>query len=359
MPELPSVPKEVRRDIALLEHEILEAELNMLRQAVPVMRPLYARRNALVASKLQHADFWPRVLANSPDEIDEYIRPSDAQILSTCLKNITVERFEVNDKGEGEPRTVRFTFEFDNGEENVWFGNDKLVKDFYWRKEMTTTVSGKKKVWEGMVSEPVRIKWKKGMDPTDGLLDAACDLAEAERALMKEKGKAKVSNEDRLKLKEYETLVHKVAKLEAEVDNAGEGDDEEGESSPMGLSFFAWFGFRGRDVSAEESARAIKEDSERWEKIIKGEEKAYNEDDDEDELEEDTLEEAEIFPDGESLAISLGEDLWPNALRYYVQSYDVVPYLDSDIDTDDFDDDDDDDDQSANEPERPHKKVKM
>ncbi|EAS31009.3 NAP family protein [Coccidioides immitis RS] len=359
MPELPTVPKEARRDIALLEREFSDAEVRMLRQAIPLMRPLYARRNALVTSKLQHVDFWPRVFANAPADIDEYIRPSDAQIISTCLKNITLDRFEVNEKGEGEPRTVRFTFEFDNGE-NVWFENDKLVKEFYWRKEILTTVSGKKRVREGMVSDPVRIKWKEGMDPTDGLLDAACDLAEAEKALMKKENKTKVSNEDRLKLKEYESLVQKVAKIEAEVANEGEGDDEEGESSPMGLSFFAWFGYRGGDVSAEESARAIKEDEEKWEKIIKGEELFdEEEDEEEDEDEEDTLEEAEIFPDGESLAVSLSEDLWPNALKYYVQSYEIVPDfdLDSDIDVEDVEGDDEDG-ESEDELARPRKKVK-
>ncbi|EEP79085.1 predicted protein [Uncinocarpus reesii 1704] len=259
------------------------------------MRPLYARRHSLVNSKLQHADFWPRVFANSPADIDEYVRPSDAQVISACLKNITIDRFEVNERGEGEPRSVRFTFEFDNGEDNVWFENDKLVKEFYWRKDIMTAVSGKKRVWEGMVSEPVRINWKEGMDLTEGLLDAACDLADAEKAFMKKENKPKATNEDRLKLKEYESLVRKVAKFEAEVANEGEGDDEEGESSPMALSFFAWFGYRGRDVTAEESARAIKEDNEKWDKIIKGEE-AFDEEDEEDEVEENTLADAEIFP---------------------------------------------------------------
>lgn len=280
------------------------------------MRPLYARRNALIQSKLQHVDFWPRVFANSPADIDEYIRPSDAAVISSCLKNITIDRFEVNDQGEGEPRTVRFTFEFESGEANEWFEDQKLVKEFYWRKEIATTVGGKTKVWEGLVSAPVRIRWKKGKDLTDGLLDAACDLYDAEQALKKKENKTKVSNEDRLGLKEYETLVEKVARIEAEVENEGEGDDDEGESSPIGLSFFAWFGYRGRDVDAEESARATKEHKERWEKFTKGE-APEEEDDEDDDLEEDTLDEAEIFPDGEPLAISIGEDLWPNALKYY------------------------------------------
>ncbi|KAI1917979.1 hypothetical protein LOZ61_000094 [Ophidiomyces ophidiicola] len=370
MPELPTVPKEAQRDIALLEREFLDAEVRMLREAVPAMRPLYARRNALVASKLQHVDFWPRVFANSPADIDEYVRPADAQIISACLKNITLDRFEVDEHGQGEPRTVRFTFEFDAGENNLWFEDEKLVKEFHWRKEVTKTVGGKTRVWEGLVSEPVRIRWKPGMDPTDGLLDAACDLADAEKALVQKAGKAKVSNEDRLGLKEYEALVAQVAKIEeAEVANEGEADDDDidGENSPAGLSFFAWFGYRGRDVSAQDSARFVAEDDERWARIVRGEEEYEDDDEDDDDVEEDTLEEAEIFPDGESLAVSLGEDLWPNALKYYVQSYDVIPDFDSDIDLEDLEDDDEegngnageghDDDESAEE-ERPRKKVK-
>jgi len=86
----------------------------------------------------------------------------------------------VSEQGEGEPRSVRFVFEFDNGDDNEWFEDGKIAKEFYWRKEITRSTGGKTHTWEGLVSEPVRIKWKEGMDPTKGLLDAACDLADAE-----------------------------------------------------------------------------------------------------------------------------------------------------------------------------------
>ena len=55
------------------------------------------------------------------------------------------------------------------------------VKDFYWRKQIIRTSKGKRRTWEGLVSEPVRINWKKDMDLTKGLLGAACDLADAEK----------------------------------------------------------------------------------------------------------------------------------------------------------------------------------
>ncbi|KAL2220333.1 nucleosome assembly protein-domain-containing protein [Thermoascus aurantiacus ATCC 26904] len=367
--EAPSdLPKETRSKIARLEYEFARAEFEQLRQSVPKFRPLYEKRNALIASTPElQGDFWRRVFANAPAEIDEYILPSDAAILGQSLKNLTVERFEVDDQGNGEPRSLRFTFEFETGDENPYFEDAKLVKDFYWRREVTRTAKGKRRTWEGLVSEPVRIHWKKDMDPTKGLLDAACDLAEAE--------KKQGTGADRKKLPEYERLVKKVEELEAEKANAEDkdDDDEEGDDedplagrSPAGVSFFAWFGYRGRDVSAEKSKEAEKEEEERWAKIAKGEEVDLDEDDDDDEddEEEDDLEEAEIFPDGEGLANALAEELWPNALRYYEQSFDIADDDDlglEELDDDEDDDEDEDDEEGEKDEEeeaRPRKRVK-
>lgn len=250
------------------------------------------------------------MFSNAPAEIDEYVMPTDAAVLGSSLKNLTVERFEVDEKGQGEPRSLRFTFEFQTGEENPFFENEKLVKDFYWRTQVTKSAKGKRRTWEGLVSEPVRINWKEGKDLTKGLLNAACDLAEAEK---KQGG-------DRKKLPEFEKLVNKIGELEAEAAAAEEGDeDDEDPQSPAGASFFAFFGYRGRSVSAEESKQAVKEEEERWAKIQKGEAVEDDDDDDDDDEDDDSddLEDAEVFPDGEELAISLAEDLWPNALKYY------------------------------------------
>lgn len=294
-----------------------------MRKSIPAMRPLYQKRNALISSKqVQDTDFWPRVFSNAPAEVDEYVLPSDADILERCLRNLTVERFEVDDQGNGEPRSLRFIFEFATGDENPYFDNAKIVKDFYYRYQVTKTAKGKRRTWEGLVSEPVRINWKKDMDPTKGLLDAACDLFEAEK---KNKGV------DRTKLPEYEALVKKLEEVEAENvtnDEDEEADDDdhpEAGQSPVGLSFFAWFGYRGRDVTAEQSKAAEKEEEERYQKLLKGEavdEDAGDDDDDDDDEddEEDSLEAAEIFADGQELATSLAEDLWPEALKYYGKS---------------------------------------
>lgn len=282
-----------------------------VRKSVPVFRPIFEKRNAIITSPEVADDFWIRVFSNAPAEIDEYILPTDAGVLGSCLKNMKVERFEVDEKGQGEPRSIRMTFEFRTGEENPFFENEVLVKDFYWRKQVRRTEKGARRTWEGLVSEPVRINWKEGMDLTKGLLGAACDLAEAEK-----------KGGERKKLPEFEKMVKKVEEIEAEGMKEDEGDDEEeglGAQSPAGVSFFAFFGYRGRDVTAEQSKEATKENDERWAKIVKGEkvDDEDQEEDDEDELDEFDLDDVEIFPDGEDLAIAIAEDLWPGALKYY------------------------------------------
>ncbi|KAK2882521.1 hypothetical protein FQN49_000287 [Arthroderma sp. PD_2] len=366
MPEK-QFPKELEREMTLLQDEFADAQVEHMRVGVNLMRPVYAKRNEMIASKLQERDFWPRVFSNLPAEVDEFILPSDSEIFNTCLKNLNIERIGINEKGEGEPRSLRFTFEFDTTETNVWFENAKLVKDFHWRRELKFTAAGKRRVWEGLVSEPVRIQWKKDMDPTHGLLDAACDLADAEKAFLKKEKKEKLSEDERMNLPEFEKLVEVAAKVEAEAgpDNEGEEDGDEDDVSPAGLSFFAWFGYRGADVSEKESQAARKEDKETTEKMRKGEKIPGEDDDDEDEDEdeEDSLAIAEIFPDGQNVAIAFGEEVWPEALQCYVDSY-MVPG-----DFDDFEDLDveemealiaegDDEEEDGQKEERPRKKAK-
>ncbi|EEH23214.2 hypothetical protein PABG_05425 [Paracoccidioides brasiliensis Pb03] len=404
LPRKPPVTKETAREIALLEREIVDAEVKALRASVSLLRPLYARRTALITAKLTETDFWPRVFSHAPEEVDKFILPSDADIIGSCLRNLTVERFSVNEKGdEGEPRNLRFTFEFKTDPEvNEWFdtgadgnanasadGIVKIVKEFYWRKSIGRSErNGRRRVWEGLVSEPVRIQWRsKEVDPTKGLLDAACNLAEAERKVGEGK---KVTVEQRLELSEYETVVTEVAKVEAEAHLHADCSDDENhdhdhdhdhdDERPSGISFFAWFGYRGRDISAEESEAAVKEDEVYWAKVAGGEEveeekekeeagkegEEEDEDDYDDDDDEDGLMNAEIFPDGDELAVALSEDLWENALKYYVQSFEEKDDFGSDNEFDmdwmNGDDDEEDekksDDENENEGNRPHKKVK-
>ncbi|KAJ5573722.1 uncharacterized protein N7459_008149 [Penicillium hispanicum] len=349
--EAPSIPQEAQKKIANLQEEFVRAEVEQLRQSVPLLTPLFKKRNEIISHPEVQGDFWIRVFSSAPAEIDEYILPTDAAVLGAALKNLTVERFEVDAKGQGEPRSLRFTFDFQTGEENPFFENSQLVKEFYWRKQIIKTQSGKRRTWEGLVSEPVRINWKPDMDVTKGLLDAACDLAEAEK-----------KGGDRKKLPEYETLVKKIGELEAEAmkDDEDENEDEDPES-PAGTSFFSFFGYRGRDVSAEQSKEANKEDDERWVKISKGEEVEDDDEEDDDEDDEelvDDLEDAEIFPDGEELAIALAEDLWTDAMKYYVQSFELSDDL-SELDMEELDEMDEDDDEDEEDGEsQPRKKVR-
>ncbi|KAL1959418.1 hypothetical protein VTO42DRAFT_2221 [Malbranchea cinnamomea] len=362
LPHLSSIPKDAREPLEVLSRDFGVAEVELQRQEALLMRPLYARRDELIRTKLQEADFWPRVFANSPAEVDTHIQPTDAQIIGSCLKNLTVERFAVNEKGEGEPRSLRFVFEFATGEENRWFEDSKIVKEFHWRKQIVNSPGGQRSVWEGLVSEPVRIKWKKDMDPTRGLLDAACDLADAEKALLKKESKQKLTAEERRKLPEFEALVKKTGQFEQDVESEGGTDDDGSESSLSLTSFFAWFGYRGRDVTESESELAAKEESKIWEEVLKrtvdGEEE---EEEDNDDDEEGSLDDVEIFPDGESLAFSLADDLWLNALKYYAQSYDIPDDLDADLsDLEDEDEESNGEEEEEDEEEkmRPRKKAR-
>lgn len=290
-----------------------------MRSAIVNLRPIFERRAAFVSSTPAiQAEFWRRVFAAAPAQVDSYVLPSDAEILGQSLRDLRVERFELDDKGAGEPRSVRFTFEFDP-EENIWFEGNQIVKDFYWRKEVKKTKNGKRVSWDGFISMPVRIPWKEGKDPTKGLLDAACDLAAAEEKA--KSGESKLSVEKRKGLEAYEKLVEKVAKLQAdeEGDEGEDGEDPMTIQSPAGMSFFAWFGYRGKDITVEESRVAQKSDDERFEKMTKGEDVDLSDDDDEDDEfdDDDGLEDVEIFPDGEQLAAAISEELYPDAHKYY------------------------------------------
>ena len=94
--------------------------------------------------------------------------------------------------------------------------------------------------------------------------------------------------------------------LKKKIDNTGMG----------GLSLFAWFGFIGRRVSAEESREANRLEKEK--RLARLEKRDVPEDvDEEDEEEDDVDMSLEIFPDGDDLAVAITEDLWPGAIKYF------------------------------------------
>jgi hypothetical protein len=243
---------------------------------VALTQPLYALR---AATTKQIPNFWPLVLEQAPADIDQYIQPSDSAVLLGSLTGVEVEHFEIGEEG-GDPRSVLIRFGF---AENEYFTDAVLEKRFWHRRARDG--------WAGLVSEPVPIQWKEGRDLTGGLLGMVCRAWEREQEGKGEENKGLSEEQKALKKK---------------IDSTGMG----------GLSFFAWFGFIGRRVSAEESAKATKLDREGKLPVD-----APKDDDEEEGENEDDLDMSlEIFPDGDDLAVAISEDLWPGAIKYFSAS---------------------------------------
>ncbi|KAG6096508.1 hypothetical protein E4U30_001469 [Claviceps sp. LM220 group G6] len=264
------------------EFELVDLEIMRINDKMT--RDLYVKREKIIS---EIPNFWPRVFEHAPPEIDEYIQPTDAEVIVAALKNLTVERFELPN---GHPRSFSLKFEFS---ENEYFENSVLEKKFWWRCA--------KDGQESYVSEPVEIKWKPGKDLTGGLLDLAKKVYEEE----------KVGKSD-LKSPAKEALANKL-------------DDTNIET----ISFFNMFGYRGRYISAEESAAAFKELEEKRKAHKEGkavdEETEDDDDDDEDEF--------EIFPNADDLALAIADDLYPDAIHYFQEADQLA--MDSDMDFDD------------------------
>lgn len=290
-----------------------------MRQNYILTLPIYAERAKLVQN-IPH--FWAIVAEEAPQEIDRCIQPCDTAALS-FLQDIEVTRFEVSpDAPEtGEPRSVKITFSF---QENPWFEDRILEKKFWHRRG--------KDGWTGLVSDPVRIHWKKGKDVTEGLLDevvnlfgVASKIKEVDGQTANQSGKDQFTQE---RLDEMTTL-HRtlVDKLANDLKNIPQD----------AVSFFAWFGYRGREISAEESVEATRKESQKRTDLKSGKEympgnKVVTEDGDGNDVESVTSKaidrdeadgielDLEIFPAGEELAVAISEDLYPGAIKYYSES---------------------------------------
>ncbi|KAF4464070.1 phosphatase 2a inhibitor [Fusarium albosuccineum] len=291
-----------------IEDDFEEVELEILRQQDKLTKDLYVKRQEVVSKIPQ---FWPLVFEQSPPDVDEYIQPSDSELLLNSLVNLTVDRFELPN---GDPRSISLKWEF---KENEWFEDKVLEKKFFWRYH--------KDGWSGHVSEPVEIKWKEGKDLTNGMLSLAKKVYDEEKA-----GKT------------GETEASK--KLLSLMEETGMG----------GVSFFCWFGFRGRKVTPEESeeARKIEEQKRQDRKAGKevDDDNMDEDDDDEDEYE------LEIFPTADDLAVFIAEDLWPNAIKYFTNAQEADD-LPSDLDFEEMDEDDLDDEVKKEEPTNKKRKA--
>ncbi|KAF3770945.1 hypothetical protein M406DRAFT_344408 [Cryphonectria parasitica EP155] len=306
-----------------LSAEFDDAETELIRQDVLVKAPLYEKRHKLVA---QIPNFWPLVFEQAAPDIDEFIQPSDSSLLLTSLASLSVSRFEMDNGGQGDPRSLCFRFEFN---ENEHFEDTMLEKKFWQRRS--------KSGWSGLVSEPVEIRWKKGKDLTGGLLGTVKKVWDARQT------KAKNGHPNN-----PQELTPDERALKKKIENTGLG----------GMSFFAWFGYVGRNVSAAESQeaaeKALRERLAR--QAGSGTAKSNvtddgNSDDDDDDTDEE--DELEIFPEGENLAIALSEDLWPNAIKYFTQAQEQDEVSDDDFESDAGDDKDAEEEEAYSDQEPP------
>jgi hypothetical protein len=204
-----------------------------------------------------------------------------------------VSNFEIN-LPNGDPRSVSIKFEFS---ENEYF-EDKVLEKKFWHRRA-------KDGWTGFVSEPVGIAWKKERDLTGGLLDLVVKAWEKEKS---SSGSTQSAAGD---------LSPEHQALKKKIDNTGMG----------GLSFFAWFGFIGRKITAEESAEATAAEREKRKSRkegIKAASEPAEEEMEDDEANDSVDMSLEIFPDGDELAIAFTEDLWPGAIKYFSKSHSLV-----------------------------------
>ncbi|KAB5563273.1 hypothetical protein GE09DRAFT_1275304 [Coniochaeta sp. 2T2.1] len=234
-------------------------------------------------------NFWPLVIEQAPEDIDQYIQPSDSAVLLSSLTSLSVSHFEIENGGTGDPRSIAIRWEFS---ENEYF-DDKVIEKKFWHRRG-------KDGWTGLVSEPVDIRWKKGKDLTNGLLGMVKRVWDEEQNI-------KAAGVEKKEASEEEKALRK------KIENTGIG----------GISFFAWFGYIGRRVLAEESKAATEEAVLKRKQRAEGnntEEEDQKEEKKEEEEEEEEEEDYEIFPDGDSLAVTICEDLWPNAITLFTEA---------------------------------------
>ncbi|KAI9707792.1 MAG: hypothetical protein M1836_000754 [Candelina mexicana] len=283
-------------DLEDLELEFEEVETEIVRKQYLLSTHLYAKRQAYI-SRIPH--FWALVFEQAPPDIDHYIQPSDSAIIASSLKNVDLSRFQIspapasNASDTGSPRSFSITFEFTP---NEWFENTVLEKYFWYRRA--------KDGWTGLVSDPVKIDWKEGKDITEGLTEGAHKLWEAEKQAASEVNGANGKAPKR-RSPEHDKLVKKI-------ESTTEGS----------LSFFTWFGYRGRSVSAEESAAAWAREAERKQMAKEGKTLTVPKDEINPDVDSELEMDREVFPGGDDLALSISDDLWPNAIKYFVQSHD-------------------------------------
>ncbi|KAA8573468.1 hypothetical protein EYC84_005053 [Monilinia fructicola] len=290
-------------DLAEIEREFDDVETEMIRQQIP--------------------SFWALVLEQAPPDIDQYIQPSDSSLLLSSLTSLRVSRFELENPDSasgGDPRSVSIAWKFSP---NEYFEDEELVKKFWYRKGAAG--------WCGLVSEPVRINWKKGKDLTGGLLQLVCDAWDEEQ-----KAKANGEKDGKKDLTPLQKALQK--------------EDCKYEHGRIKFLRMVWI-HRSKRISEKQSREAYARESEKREARKAGKKVAEAEEDDDDEDEEDIRMSLEIFPDGDELAISITEDLWPGAIKYFTAAQEQDALSDADFESNGEED-------ASIEAERPKKKQR-
>lgn len=173
---------------------------------------------------------------------------------------------------------------------------DKVIEKKFWYRHS-------REGWSGLVSEPVDVRWHENKDLSEGLLNAVWKAWTEEQLHLANTG----SRDIRALLPEQEVLRQMIGRTALE-----------------GITFFAWFGFIGRRIShdenvkvlanlkAKKAARAAGRAVSDFEQPPEGEQEAI--------IADKMVEALEIFPNGDDLAVSFAEDLWPGAIKYFSMS---------------------------------------
>jgi hypothetical protein len=161
-----------------------------------------------------------------------------------------------------------------------------------------------------LVSEPVKVNWKEDKDLSEGLTDDAVKLFEARK---------KIRDMMKKDIPEYTSLKEKLETLNG--------------ANTSFFTFFGWVSGR-RYVTAEEHEAATKEHQARREKRKAGEKVEMPEVSEEEEDASDDSE-VEVHEAGEQLAVTIAEDLWPNAIKFFTQAQELGEMSDVDFEEDD------------------------
>ncbi|TLD23883.1 hypothetical protein PspLS_06644 [Pyricularia sp. CBS 133598] len=271
-----------------IQEEFEDSEVELVRQHVQITRPILEKRAKAIAAI---PNFWPLVFEQAPQDIDEYIQPTDANVLMSSLKSISVSHFEIDNEVEGgDPRSISIKWEFG---ENDYFEDRFLEKKFWYRRSKDSS-------WSGLVSEPVDIKWKSGKDLTHGLL-----------AMVRQVWDEEQNQGTSAKIDKPKGMTPSQEALKKKIESAG---------GVGGVSFFAWFGYRGRHVTAEENRQSQEERRLKMQGKRPEATATEDKDDDMDEDYEDDQDALEAFPGGDELAVCIADDLWQDAIKYFMQA---------------------------------------